>query len=51
MQYLTDRVQQAIQKSGFQVGMVNMFNIGSTGGIGAIEFELVDLLDRLIPLQ
>ncbi|KAI9132043.1 secondary thiamine-phosphate synthase enzyme YjbQ [Acaryochloris sp. CCMEE 5410] len=55
MQDLTDRVQQAIQDSGIQAGMVNVFNIGSTGAIGAIEFEpglkqdLPDLLNRLIP--
>lgn len=55
MQDLTDRVQQAIQDSGILVGMVNVFNVGSTGVIGAIEFEpglkqdLPDLLNRLIP--
>lgn len=55
MQDLTDRVQQVIRKSGIQVGMVNIFNVGSTGVIGAIEFEpglkqdLPAILNRLIP--
>ncbi|WP_299410036.1 secondary thiamine-phosphate synthase enzyme YjbQ [Acaryochloris sp. IP29b_bin.148] len=55
MQDLTDRVQRIIQASGIQMGMVNVFNVGSTGAIAAIEFEpglkqdLPALLNRLIP--
>lgn len=55
MQDLTDRVQQVIRDSGIQVGMVNVFNVGSTGAIGTIEFEpglkqdLPAILNRLIP--
>lgn len=55
MQDLTDRVQQVIRDSGIQMGMVNVFNIGSTGVIGAIEFEpglkqdLPAILNHLIP--
>lgn len=55
MQDLTNRIQRVIQESKIQVGMVNVFNVGSTGEIGAIEFEpglqqdLPEILNRLIP--
>ena len=55
MHDLTPLVEQSIARSGIQVGMVNIFNIGSTASIGTIEFEpglqqdLPQLLDRLIP--
>ena len=44
-----------VAESGIKTGMVNIFHTGSTGAIGAIEFEpgllqdLPELLDRLIP--
>ena len=52
---LTDQITQIVKKSAIQVGLVNVFNIGSTGAIGAIEFEpgltkdLPEILNRLIP--
>lgn len=55
MHDLTEQVGQIVAESAIRVGMVNVFNIGSTGGIGCIEFEpgltadLPTLLDRLIP--
>lgn len=55
MHDLTDKVNQIIKKSAIQTGMVNVFNIGSTAAIGAIEFEaglrrdLPELLNKLIP--
>lgn len=55
MHDLTDEVAQIVSKSGIQAGMVNVFNIGSTGAIGAIEFEpglkqdLPAVLNKLIP--
>jgi secondary thiamine-phosphate synthase enzyme len=55
MHDLTDRVSKIVKKSGISVGMVNIFNVGSTGVIGAIEFEpglqkdLPAILNKLIP--
>ncbi|MDJ0799629.1 MAG: secondary thiamine-phosphate synthase enzyme YjbQ [Calothrix sp. MO_167.B12] len=55
MHDLTDKIAEIVRKSGIKVGMVNIFNIGSTGVIGAIEFEpglkqdLPALLNKLIP--
>ncbi len=55
MHDLTEQISQIIQKAGIQTGMVNVFNVGSTGAIGAIEFEpglqrdLPELLNKLIP--
>jgi secondary thiamine-phosphate synthase enzyme len=55
MHDLTQQVQAAVTASGVQTGTVNVFHAGSTGAIGAIEFEpglerdLPSLLDRLIP--
>lgn len=55
MHDLTGEVSQIVAKSGIDVGTVQVFNVGSTGAIGLIEFEpgLVEdmpaLLDRLIP--
>ena len=55
MHDLTVRVQQIVSASGMKTGLVNIFNVGSTGVIGMIEFEpglerdLPELLDRLIP--
>lgn len=55
MHDLTAQIAQIVRQSGIQIGLVNVFNIGSTGAIGAIEFEpglqkdLPDILNRLIP--
>jgi len=55
MHDLTERVEQVVSDSGVRTGIVNIYNIGSTGAIGMIEFEpglerdLPELLDRLIP--
>lgn len=55
MHDLTESVARIVQASGIAVGFVNVFNLGSTGVIGAIEFEpglredLPAMLDRLIP--
>jgi secondary thiamine-phosphate synthase enzyme len=52
---LTDQVARIVAESGVQVGLAHVFNVGSTGAIGCIEFEpglerdLPELLDRLIP--
>ena len=55
MHDLTERVAQIVKESGIQAGLVNVFNVGSTAAIGAIEFEpglrrdLPEMLDRLMP--
>ena len=55
MHDLTAQVAAVLRKSRLQSGLVNVFNIGSTGVIAAIEFEpglqqdLPELLNRLIP--
>lgn len=55
MHDLTEKVNQIVKNSGIQQGMVNVFNVGSTGAIGAIEFEsglqrdLPEILNKLIP--
>ncbi|XWK89552.1 MAG: secondary thiamine-phosphate synthase enzyme YjbQ [Phormidium sp.] len=55
MHDLTEKVNQVVRNSGIQQGMVNVFNVGSTGAIGAIEFEpglqrdLPEILNKLIP--
>lgn len=55
MHDITEQVSKIVKKSGISVGMVNIFNIGSTGAIGAIEFEpglkkdLPTILNKLIP--
>jgi secondary thiamine-phosphate synthase enzyme len=52
---ITRRVETIVHESGVKTGMVNVFNIGSTGAIGTIELEpglvqdLPALLNRLIP--
>ncbi|MEQ8837725.1 MAG: secondary thiamine-phosphate synthase enzyme YjbQ, partial [Lacipirellulaceae bacterium] len=48
-------VTQVIQKSGISTGVVHVFNVGSTGAVGTIEFEpgleedMPAILDKLIP--
>jgi secondary thiamine-phosphate synthase enzyme len=55
MHDLTDEVARIVSESGVRIGIVQIFNVGSTGVIGAIEFEpglkqdLPALLRRLIP--
>ncbi|SRR5579883_344612 len=55
MHDLTDEVDQIVSSSGVRIGTVNVFNVGSTGAIGAIEFEpglqkdLPGMLDKLLP--
>ena len=55
MHDLTGAVTRIVGESGVRAGIVQIFNVGSTGAIGAIEFEpglkqdLPALLRRLIP--
>ncbi len=55
MHDLTERVAEVVAASRVRTGTVQVFNVGSTGAIGMIEFEpglvedLPDVLDRLIP--
>src|SRR3989304_78688 len=55
MHDITDRVAGSVAKSGIETGTAQVFNVGSTGAVGTIEFEpglkrdLPELLDRLIP--
>jgi secondary thiamine-phosphate synthase enzyme len=55
MHDLTAQIAQIVRESGVSTGTVQVFNVGSTGSIGTIEFEpglerdLPQLLDRLIP--
>lgn len=55
MHDLTEQVNQIVKQSSIKFGMVNVFNVGSTGVIGAIEFEpglkqdLPAILNKLIP--
>lgn len=52
---LTDQVAQIVAHSGITTGLVHLFNVGSTGAVGAMEFEpglesdFPEMLDRLIP--
>jgi len=55
MHDLTGRVAAIVADSGVTVGTVQVFNVGSTGAIGTIEFEpglqedLPAMLQRLMP--
>ena len=55
MHDLTNEVTRIVSESGVRTGIVQIFNVGSTAAIGAIEFEpglrqdLPALLRRLIP--
>src|SRR6266699_1344708 len=55
MHNLTDEVARIVSESKVRHGIVHIFNIGSTGAIGTIEFEpglqedLPAMLDHLIP--
>ena len=55
MQDLTDEVTAIVSRSGITVGTSHVFNVGSTGVVGTIEFEpglekdFPEILDKLIP--
>ena len=55
MHDITDHVATAVDESGVRIGIVNVFNVGSTAAVGTIEFEpglradLPTILDTLIP--
>lgn len=55
MHDLTPQVTQIVTESTVRTGLVHVFNIGSTGAIGTIEFEpglrkdLPAMLDKLFP--
>jgi secondary thiamine-phosphate synthase enzyme len=55
IQDLTPRVAEVVARSGVRTGIAHVFQVGSTGAVGTIEFEpglchdLPELLDRLIP--
>jgi secondary thiamine-phosphate synthase enzyme len=55
MHDLTDAVARIVNASGVRSGLVHVFNVGSTGAVGTIEFEpglqqdLPAALDRLMP--
>lgn len=55
MHDLTDQVADAVSESGVKMGIVNVFNVGSTAAMGTIEFEpglradMPALLNKLIP--
>lgn len=55
MHDITSDVDAIVQESGITTGLAHIFNIGSTGAIGTIEFEpglkedLPALLDKFIP--
>jgi secondary thiamine-phosphate synthase enzyme len=55
MHNLTEEIARLVSESKVRSGLVHIFNVGSTGAIGTIEFEpglrqdLPAMLDRLIP--
>jgi secondary thiamine-phosphate synthase enzyme len=55
MHDLTRQVTEIVADSGVKTGTVNIFAVGSTAAVGAIEFEpglqqdLPNILDKLIP--
>ncbi|MDB4756487.1 secondary thiamine-phosphate synthase enzyme YjbQ [Mariniblastus sp.] len=54
---ITAKVAQIVTESGIDTGIVNVFNVGSTAAIGAIEFEpglvhdLPATMNELIPAK
>ena len=52
---VTGAVAAVVVRSGIRTGVAQVFNIGSTGAVGVVEFEpglqrdVPELLDRLIP--
>jgi secondary thiamine-phosphate synthase enzyme len=55
MHNLTQEVARIASESGLRAGLVQVFNVGSTGAVGTIEFEpgleedLPAMLDKLLP--
>ena len=55
MQDLTPEVALILSRSGVTTGTAHVFNVGSTGVVGTIEFEpglerdLPEILDKLLP--
>ena len=55
MQDLTEKIAAIVEASGVKTGLANIFNVGSTASVGAIEFEpglkrdMPTTLDKLIP--
>ena len=55
MHDVTHEVASIVKQSGIRNGLANIFNVGSTGAIGTIEFEpglqqdLPAMLDKLFP--
>jgi secondary thiamine-phosphate synthase enzyme len=55
MREITDDVAEIVRASGIRTGIAHIFNVGSTGAVGTIEFEpglqrdLPEILDQLIP--
>jgi secondary thiamine-phosphate synthase enzyme len=55
MHDVTDRLADAVARSGVRNGLAHVFQVGSTAAVGAIEFEpglredLPAILDRLMP--
>jgi len=55
MHDLTHELAQIVAESGVRCGVAHVFNVGSTGAIGVIEFEpglerdLPEMLDKLFP--
>ncbi len=55
MHDLTDAVARVVTESQVRTGIAQVFNVGSTGAVGTIEFEpglthdLPDMLDKLFP--
>lgn len=55
MHDLTPDLVRIVRAASVSTGLVHVFNVGSTGALGTIEFEaglqrdLPDILDRLIP--
>jgi len=55
MHDLTEEVAHVVKHSRIQAGLVQVFNVGSTGAVGTIEFEpglqqdLPTMLDKLLP--
>ena len=55
MQDLTNEVAQIVSRSDISAGTTHVFNVGSTGVVGTIEFEpglegdFPEILDKLVP--
>jgi len=55
MHDLTEQISEIVAASGAQTGLAHIFNVGSTGAVGTIEFEpglqkdLPAILDKIFP--